>query len=77
MISPPALMMRARARSVTRRAQTDDDSDLVCSCWILHVTDQSVQRNRRTIDLAHEQPFEDNLVELGISSSGQEAVKLH
>merc|ERR1719369_1438614 len=42
-----------------------------------HPTNDTGQRDRWFVDLAHEQPFQDNLVELGIRSSGKETVQLH
>merc|ERR1719245_206565 len=56
---------------------SNNDSDLVSISGLLHVADQTGDGERRTVDLAHEEPLQDDLVELGLGSSGQEPVELH
>jgi len=54
-----------------------DDSHLVVTSRFLHVTYQTGNGQWWAVVFAHKQPLQDDLVELGIGPSGQEAVKLH
>ena len=53
------------------------DSNLISVASLLHITGQSGDGERRPVDLGHEEPPQDDLVELGIRSPGQEPVQLH
>jgi len=55
---------------------SNNDSNLVSISSLLHVTSQAGDGVRRAVDLAHEQPSENDLVELGLGPSGQEPVQL-
>ena len=55
---------------------SNNDSNLVSISSLLHVTSQAGNGERRAVNLAHEQPSEDDLVELGLGPSGQEPVQL-
>jgi hypothetical protein len=41
-----------------------------------HELGQFGERNRRTVDFGHEESLEDNGIEFGFCSAGQESVKL-
>jgi len=41
------------------------------------VANNAGERNRRTVNLGHKQAAEDDLVEVGVGTTSQEAVKLH
>merc|ERR1719281_657272 len=56
---------------------SNNDSDLVSISGLFHVANQTGDGERGTVDLAHEEPLQDDLVELGLGSSGQEPVELH
>ena len=56
---------------------SNDNSDFVLATRLLHQTHQSVDGQRSSVGAAHKESLEDDLVELGIGPSGQEAVKLH
>ena len=53
------------------------DSDLLSVAGFLHVAGQPGDGERRTVDLAHEESLEDDLVELGIRPPSQEPVQLN
>lgn len=53
---------------------SDEDGGLFLLA--LHEVCETRERQRRVVDAGHEQPLEDDLVELGTSSPGQEAVEL-
>merc|ERR1719350_2557753 len=55
---------------------SDDDGDLVSVASLLHVPDQPSDGEGRAVDLAHEEPPQDDLVELGLGPPGQEPVEL-
>ena len=55
---------------------SNDDGDLVGITGLLHVPDQPGDGEGRTVDLAHEEPPQDDLVELGLGPPGQEPVEL-
>ena len=52
------------------------DPGLVLSAISLHLSDESSKRKWGSVDSRHKQSLEDDLVEGGIGSSGQEAVGL-
>lgn len=54
---------------------TDDDGGLAFAARLVHVTSQTCQRHRWSVDLGHEEPAKHNFVELGIGTTGQETVK--
>merc|ERR1712157_301887 len=91
MISPPAAKMRLRAASVTEGAQTelgdledaevvgdgsDDDGGFASTASAGHLADKTRDRHRGVVDARHKETLQHNLVEGGVSSSGQEAVGL-
>ena len=53
------------------------DSDLLSVARFLHVAGQPGDGERRTVDLAHEESLEDDLVELCIRPPSQEPVQLN
>jgi hypothetical protein len=53
---------------------TNNNSSLVLSAISLHLSDESSKRKWGSVDAGHKQSLEDDLVEGGIGSSGQEAV---
>lgn len=55
---------------------SDDHGDHALASWLLHVARHARQRDRRPVDAAHEEAPQHNLVELGMSTSGQVAVEL-
>ena len=54
----------------------DDDGDLSLTTVLLHVTDESGQRHGGSVDPGHEEALQDDAVELGIGTAGQEPVEL-
>ena len=54
---------------------SDDNSDLVFTSRFLHVTDQSGQRQWRSIDFGHEETTKHDFVELSIGTTSQKAVQ--
>jgi len=54
----------------------DDDGDLPVATVLLHVTSESGQRHRGSVDPRHEEALQDDAVELGIGTAGQEPVEL-
>merc|ERR1711953_299085 len=90
MISPPAAKMRG-SFSDTEGAKlefwnfqdaeivgdgTNNDSSLTFTATSTHLADETSQRKWWTIDARHKESLQDNLVELSISTSGQESVSL-
>lgn len=56
---------------------TDDDNSLgSVGVGALGFLDNSGDRDRRSVDLGHKQPLQDDSVELGFGSSSQESVEL-
>lgn len=53
-----------------------DDGDLAFSAFVFHQSGHTRDRNGGTINAGHEQTTQDDLVELGIRSTGQESVQL-
>lgn len=53
---------------------TNDDSGLLGLS--VHVSDQTTKGHGRAVDTGHIHSLQDNLVELGISTTGQETVQL-
>ena len=56
---------------------SNTDSYLVSVTSLLHVAGQSSDRERRPVDLGHEESPQDDLVELGIGPPRQKPVELH
>merc|ERR1712079_913418 len=56
---------------------SNTDTHLVSVTSLLHVAGQSSDRERRPVDLGHEESPQDDLVELGIGPPGQKPVELH
>jgi len=54
---------------------SNTDNSLVSIPWLLHVANKTGNGERGPVDLAHEKPPQDNPVELGISSPGEEPVQ--
>ena len=54
----------------------DHDDDLVLASGLLHLAGDAGEGHRGLVDLAHEEAAQDDLVELGLGTAGQEAVKL-
>merc|ERR1719373_1531450 len=93
MISPPAFRMRSRAFSVTWSAASldfgaveypvvigdgaDDNDDLSIPARLLHLPGDLGNGYWRPVDLGHEEAPEDDAVELGIRTAGQETVQLN
>merc|ERR1719228_252174 len=59
------------------RDGSHNDSDLVLAARLLHITHHTCDGDGRAVILAHEEPLKDYLVNLRISSTCQEAIKLH
>jgi len=56
---------------------SNTDNSLVSISSLLHVANKTGNRERWPVNLAHEKPSQDNLVELSISPPGKEPIKLH
>ena len=54
----------------------NNDSNFVFTSLLLHITYQPSQRHWWPVALAHEKTLHDDLVELGIGTTGQETVQL-
>ena len=52
------------------------DDDAVLALRLVHEADDACQRHGRPVDLAHEQPLQDDAVELCSGTAGQEPVQL-
>ena len=55
---------------------SDDNGDLALATGLVHLPRDPGQRTGRTVDPGHKQATEDDLVELGIATTGQEPVEL-
>merc|ERR1711898_35354 len=89
----PALVRRARAVSVKRRANRDalesgvieepnivgdsTDDDSDLAVLALHEVLELANRDRGLVRAALTQPLEDGRIELGVCAAGQELVELH
>jgi len=57
------------------RHRADDDRGLTVTAWLLHHAGDSGDRHGRSVDAAHVQTLQDDLVELGFGPTGQEPVE--
>ena len=55
---------------------SNNDSDLISVAGLLHVPDQTGDGEGRAVDLAHKEPPQDDLVELGLGPPSQKPVQL-
>ena len=55
---------------------TDDDGDLALATFLLRLTDEGGERQWWPVDAGHEETLQDDVVELGIGTTGQETVEL-